>query len=323
MKTLTQKITSVFLSTAVAGSLAIAANASGFTYGDVNASGKIDSVDALCVLEHSIGKTVLTGDRFKSADVNGDGKADSLDALDILCFSVGLKSGFDVETEIQMSDNEILALYSSSVDKARSAKPAYVIERTDEYKNADVTIKDPLGILKAGGSSAAEMEKEMEKEMLESDSYFRSVCLKNSVNSFNNLPAHCSLTDASKLKSISVTLLENGNYGISIKLNDEKNPTAGSTVCKVMGVADYDTVLQQLKDESDIEGAEGLADIKLEEISYKNAWITCEVNPTTKEFAKYDFGMDVYNVSTVGILTVNVKTDITLGTVASYSGFEY
>lgn len=323
MKKLTQKIFSTFMSVALAGGCLTAASAAGTIYGDADNNGKVDSIDALAVLTHSVGQTTLTGSNFIRADVNGDGAVDSLDALDILCFSVGLKDHFDVEQSFSMSDNEILALYSSAVKKARNDRPAYVIERTDDYKDADVTIKDPFGILKAGGSSAAEMEKQMEDEMLAGDSYYRSVCIKGSVSSLENLPASCSLTDASKLKSISAKQLENGNYRIVIKLNDEKNPTAGSTVCKVMGVADYDTTLNDLKESAEIEGAEGLANIKLEELTYKNVWIACDVNPATQELESYDFGMDVYTVSTVGILSVNVKSVITLGTAASFSGFEY
>lgn len=323
MNRLTQKMISVFISAAIAGGCIISASAAGRMLGDVDDNGKIDSGDALAVLEHSVGIKGLSGDNFKCADVNGDSVVDSIDALDILSVSVGLKSGFDLEQNVSMSANEILALYTDAIAKARSVKPAYIIKRDDNYKDVDFKISDPLGILKAGGSSAAQMEKEMKDEILSGNSHYESVCIKNSTDSYNNLPAPCLLTDASKLKSIDAISLTNGNYRITIKLNDEKNPTSGSTICKVMGVADYDTTLQDLKESSDIEGAEGLTNIKLNELTYKDPWIVCEVNPQTKELAKYDFGLDVYTSSTVGILTVTVKSDVTLGTVANYTGFVY
>ena len=63
--------------------------ASSVTPGDVNRDGKINSTDALMVLQHAVGQTKLTGDAKTAADVTKDGTINSSDALKILQYSVG------------------------------------------------------------------------------------------------------------------------------------------------------------------------------------------------------------------------------------------
>ena len=60
--------------------------------GDVNNDGKINSSDALLVLEHSVGKKILTASQFTAADLNSNGKVNSDDALIILKISTGKES---------------------------------------------------------------------------------------------------------------------------------------------------------------------------------------------------------------------------------------
>lgn len=57
--------------------------------GDVNGDRKINSSDALSCLQHSVGKTKLTGSAFTAADVDKNGNINSADALKILQYSVG------------------------------------------------------------------------------------------------------------------------------------------------------------------------------------------------------------------------------------------
>ncbi len=57
--------------------------------GDVNFDGKINSSDALIVLQASVGSASLDSKGKKAADVNGDGSINSSDALLILRYSVG------------------------------------------------------------------------------------------------------------------------------------------------------------------------------------------------------------------------------------------
>lgn len=58
--------------------------------GDVNADTKINSIDALLVLQHSVGSITLTSAQITVADMNSDTKINSLDALAILQKSVGI-----------------------------------------------------------------------------------------------------------------------------------------------------------------------------------------------------------------------------------------
>ncbi|MBP9988167.1 MAG: dockerin type I repeat-containing protein, partial [Ruminococcus sp.] len=57
--------------------------------GDVNGDKKINSSDALMVLESSVGKRTLTSAQKKKADVDSNGSINSSDALLILRYAVG------------------------------------------------------------------------------------------------------------------------------------------------------------------------------------------------------------------------------------------
>ena len=59
--------------------------------GDVNGDGKINSMDALAILQQAIGSrnSIINETDFLNADVNGDGVLNSMDALTILKISTG------------------------------------------------------------------------------------------------------------------------------------------------------------------------------------------------------------------------------------------
>ncbi len=60
------------------------------TKGDVNSDKKVNSSDALLVLQHSVQLITLTAEQVKIADMNSDSNINSLDALMILQKSVGI-----------------------------------------------------------------------------------------------------------------------------------------------------------------------------------------------------------------------------------------
>ena len=89
MKNLTRNVLIVMLAVILAFSgMAIAAYTSNAA-GDANGDGKVNSTDALLILQHSVGLRVTNLDKT-AADVNKDGSINSTDALTVLQISVGL-----------------------------------------------------------------------------------------------------------------------------------------------------------------------------------------------------------------------------------------
>ncbi len=62
--------------------------------GDVSGDGKVNSNDALLVLQYATGLIELTEEQFERANVNGDKQVNSGDALKILQFATGLIKSF-------------------------------------------------------------------------------------------------------------------------------------------------------------------------------------------------------------------------------------
>ena len=66
----------------------------GKKFGDVNSDGKIDTTDAMYILQFAIGKASEDMDA-EVADTNGDGVTDTTDAMLILQYAVGMISEFE------------------------------------------------------------------------------------------------------------------------------------------------------------------------------------------------------------------------------------
>lgn len=77
-----------------AGSFSYGAKPS-YKLGDVNEDGKINSSDALLILQSAVGKITLSATQTLAADVNKDGKINSSDALKVLQYAVGKITSFD------------------------------------------------------------------------------------------------------------------------------------------------------------------------------------------------------------------------------------
>ena len=95
-KDVTIKATGLASGGKVATGTAISATGNGKSFGpyticligDINSDSKINSADALLILQHSVGLTTLKGHNLTAADWNSDGKVNSSDALEVLRFSV-------------------------------------------------------------------------------------------------------------------------------------------------------------------------------------------------------------------------------------------
>ncbi|MEE1066078.1 MAG: dockerin type I repeat-containing protein [Acutalibacteraceae bacterium] len=80
------------------------------TAGDVNSDGKINSSDALLILQYSVGSNP-SGFNKNIADMNSDGKINASDALTVLQIAVG-------SINPTMSKDDIIKLYNDSVKKS-------------------------------------------------------------------------------------------------------------------------------------------------------------------------------------------------------------
>lgn len=316
LKRLTEKILSGVLSVIIAGSCAVAVSAAGVKCGDINGDTYVNSADALAALNHSVGADKLEGGAFTCGDVNADKKIDSSDALDILLYSVGKITSFKAEKAMPIN------MYADAIKKARNDRPFYRIRNSSKVGNYDVKVSDPLGLLGLAGTSAKEMEAQMKEEILNQQTNVeQTFCNKGSTNSFNNLPVLCTVTDPSKYKSLKLETTPDGKYKIEIKFNDEKNPTAQSTLCKVLGVAGYDEMTAMLEDSLEIE--EGVSvNVKLNELSYKNSVISCILDPKTGELSELEWSTNMsmdYTVKMVVDIHITMETSVT----TSYWDFAY
>ena len=137
-----KRLISGMLSVIVAGSCAASGLAADVRYGDVNNDSLINSSDALVVLTATVGAKTLTADETKRGDVDGNGIINSSDALDILLYSVGSLKKFKVEDAdkpvVPTKGDEILALYSNAVKKARKEIPSYRFKMVTETKDPKI-----------------------------------------------------------------------------------------------------------------------------------------------------------------------------------------
>ena len=102
------------------------------TAGDVNSDGKINSADALGILQHTVGSKPKNFNKAV-ADITADGKINSADALMVLQIAVG-------SIKPPMSNNDIIKLYNDSINKVSDQTKCKVVIS----KNVDVTVNEIL-----------------------------------------------------------------------------------------------------------------------------------------------------------------------------------
>lgn len=74
------------------GNMPVEESAPAYLPGDVDKNGKINSSDALMIVEKAVGSRTLTSEQTKAADINRDGCVGSADALIVLNISAGADS---------------------------------------------------------------------------------------------------------------------------------------------------------------------------------------------------------------------------------------
>ena len=320
MKKISKRILSLLMSLVVASGLVMTASAGDVVYGDLNKDNNVNSIDALMVLMHSVQASVLPDELIPAADVNGDGRINSVDALEILMFSVGNLPYFSAEITVKApkNNNEILALYNNALVKAREDIPAYKLAFNTKATDLKLsgTLVDAL---------PQENLDELKGSMLQEESY-SNIYRQGTSNAMKNLPLLSGITDASAFKSVSYERLSTGEYSVMLKLKDEKNPTADSTVVKLFGLPDYETMVENMAGDTSISTEDGQVSmtVKVGDMYYKNGYISFILDPRTGEFVSIDMSVDMSFTSKTAIaifLTLNM--DATMRTSMKYTNFIY
>ena len=319
MNKVMKKFLSLILAVFTALSCFVFASAADVKYGDVNQDAKVNSSDALLVLQHSVKSIELKGDQFTAADVNADGSINATDALLVLQYSVGMISSFPAEgIPVPKTAAEILALYAKTVDKTRKEIPAYKLKSTSKGIEADVS-----------GTALSMMTKKEIQDMKDSmlqESTYQNLFKQGSTAALSNLPAVCTFTDVSKFKSITCKVLADGNYQIDITFNDDANPKAGSPIVKMFNLPDEATFVKTVKDEFTSNSSEDFTlsgDMLDVDMEYKNCSISCVINPKTGEFVSYKSAYDMKSVINTVILVFSINTATTARNITEYSNFIY
>ena len=320
MKNISKRILALLMSLIIASGLVMTAGASEVVYGDLNNDTKINSIDALIILRHSVQIELIPDERIGLADVNGDGKVNSIDALEILMLYVGKLPYFSREVTVKApkNDNEIVALYNNALTKAREDIPAYKLAFST--KATDVKLSGTM----VDGLPEEELEG-LKQDLLQEDSY-SNIFRQDTTNAQKNLPLLSGITDASAFKSVSYERLETGEYSVMLKLKDEKNPTADSAVVKLFGLPDYQAMKDSLT--GDTSASTGTDEVtmttKVGDMYYKNGYISFILDPRTGEFVSIDMSVDMSFTSKTAIaIILTLNLDATMRTSMQYTNFIY
>ncbi len=203
-----KKFISVLSALSIAAALSVGSSAA--LLGDVNNDGKINSTDALCVLQYSVGITVKNFDEL-NADVTKDGQINSADALKILRISVGLEKA----EEASSTKSETVKAYNAALAKTYQ-----------QVKQATIT-QSESGMYTLNGKS----------EQFNTPSTSKTGDFKNGVDE-DNLPAYAYGPDTklteSMIDSASVTKLSDG-YKVRLVMKSEKVDVKKDSVYNTAG----------------------------------------------------------------------------------------
>lgn len=305
MSNLLQKVISALLCIALLcaalcfNAFAVSNTRSAFSgaYGDVDGNGSVNSNDALCVLVYSVGNAKFTEQQMLAADVNADGNVNSADALNILQYSVGTLTHFKAEEQNKQYDSKQgLAEFSDAISAVGSRLPSYLLREKVVDNADDITLSGAaLEILPQ--SKISELEQSIQKEYAKNQVYTTIVkqsttaSAEEMIKSFTK--SNVTLND---LKSVSVTINENGNKIINISFKDEKNPSESSPIVKIFGMESYSKVKDELS-QGDFAGL----NVKVESLNiwYKNATLSCEFNSDTSELIALSWSLETVSESKV------------------------
>ncbi|MBO5420542.1 MAG: dockerin type I repeat-containing protein [Clostridia bacterium] len=321
-----KRFVSLLLAVITALSCVAVSYAADVMYGDVTSDGKINSSDALAILQHSVGLSQISDENIAAADVSADMKLNSSDALLILQYAVGIITSFPAEeagddkneedkNPAPETKEEILALYANAINGARETIPAYKLNM--KTKAIDV---------KFSGSAMSMVPKDeletMKKDMMK-ESSFQNTFRAGSASALANLPGECKITDPSLFKDITLTVLPDGNYQIDIIFKDDKNPKAGSPIVTMLQLPDKTTFIKEMEEElGTATGGEDIqASVEVNAMEYLNCKISCVVDSESGQIVSMKTESDMRSDVTTYVLFFSMGTDTTTRTVNEYSNF--
>lgn len=332
MSNLLQKVISVLLSMATLcallcfNSFAVDEDSppSKVVYGDVDGNGSINSNDALRVLLCSVGEVDFSESELLAADVNGDGVANSADALNILEYSVGAIDRFKVEDQNKLYDPEQgLTELGVAIDAVSSRLPSYVLREKVVDKADEVKLSgNALSVLTQ--SQISELEQGIKDDHNKNRVYTTIVKQSTAVSAEKMLEDAFKDFAIADFKSVTVAVNESGNKIINISFKDEKNPSTGSPIVKLLGMESY----SEAKDELSKSDFSGLS-VKVESLNlwYKNATLSCEFNSDTAELVELSWLLETVSeakVSTSYLLSsFSVELKLSGERGETFNGFGY
>lgn len=322
MRNVSKKIVSCFLSFAVAGGIfacaPIVGNAANTAFGDVNSDGRVDSADALAVLNHCVDRKLLGPSALIAADVNADKKVNSADALDILKYSVGLIERFKADETAEPNESEIVEMINAAVKKVEEEQPSYLHKEKVSSTAESVKVSGPSSLL-----ISKEKLKQLEDQTKADKSYnktYNKIVRQKSEDSADRMITPLS-DDISLYKSVSYSKAENDLCVLTVCFKDETDSGRNSPIVSTFSLPSYGELKKELEESESIEGAKSKVDSLA--LSYKDCVLRCEVDTKTGEFKSIEWNVNIVSeseVTTVG-LTVSLKS--VGSSSASYTDFGY
>ncbi len=318
MRKFTEKAISGFLSLAVIASYPMICGAEGVRFGDVNGDSSVNASDALAVLNYCVGNLNLSSEAFLRADVNADKSVNSIDALEILRYTVGIIDRFKAEDSEAVDAAEAVDAYNKAIERAKSFKPFYTLIESvsNNVDDINVSSKNPL----ITDARLREIEERTKKENSFNKSY-SSIIKQKSDDSAEKMLGTLESSDISRHMDVECFKNESGNYMLTVKFKDEKNPTENSRIVKVLGCDSYDTAKKKIENENEVGGAK--SNVEAFDFVYKDCFIKCEIDPLTSEFIEIEWSATCVSSSKVTTVGLTAEMTATGKNGARYSNFGY
>ena len=280
------------------GALSLTAGAlidTSIVYGDLNGDGKVDTNDAIGVLEAAAGlRSIAEPEVVKRADINSDGAITIYDARQILRGCAGLTklqpsgsfSGFEGD-DYFLTPDQAVAVFNTILNKVKTDKPGF--NRSEDVDVVNFGVKD-INFVGINFGNSTESVSNMIRDMIvrESEPELAQTILKGQ-NCDNAMSAETE-TYVSKLKA-------NDLYGVKAAYNAEIGEITIEIAladCEIANVSQtayadvFNPEILQENSESTVEnvfGANTYEDARRKEL--RNAVLTVVIDSETAQVKSY------------------------------------